>query len=712
METKKDILWRSYVVYLIMVVLGIFVFAKTLYIQVAEGTYWKSMSDSLHLEYREMEADRGTIYSEDGRMLSSSIPFFDIYLDFGAEGVQEKNGLRFRSHLDSLAIHLAVLLGDKNAAAYKRELLAVFNRQDRYHLLKKNIDFRQYSALRNIDYIRKNRNKNGFIFIEKEKRLAPFGLLANRTIGLSRSYIDSAGNLVTKNVGLEKTYDSLLRGVTGKRLVRRVAGGAFIPVEGSEIEPENGKDIVTTIDINIQDVTEQALKSMLEQNEATSGTCIVMEVKTGKIKAIANLGRQADGTYTEDYNYAITRSEPGSTFKLITMLAALEDQYITLNSNVNLEGGKWEFGGRTVWDSERHNRTDVTYQQAFELSSNVGMAKLAVNHYYKNPQKFIDHLKRLNLHLPSGIDLVGESTPIIPSPSSRSWSAVALPWMSFGYNISISPLQTLMVYNAIANDGKMMRPYLVNAVMKDGKTIRAFLPTVLRDSVCSKSTLQQLQSCLTGVVLSGTAKSLKNPYYTLAGKTGTAQVANGSKGYTDHIYQSSFAGYFPAENPKYSCIVVIKNKPFAAKYYGALVAGPVFQEIANKLFTVDADLYASYRHTRLADSSTRTWAGKKKDFQLIAQQLKAKVTGEDGKGEWAKLTSEKENLRASHFGFSYEVMPDLKGFGLKDALEVLEKQQLQVIISGKGKVGMQSIAPGTPVQKGQTVYLTLENTID
>jgi cell division protein FtsI (penicillin-binding protein 3) len=446
--------------------------------------------------------------------------------------------------------------------------------------------------------------------------------LANRTIGLSREYVDSTGNIVTKSVGLEKTYDSLLKGVTGKRLVRRIAGGAFVPVEGSEIEPDNGKDIITTLDVNIQDIAEQALLKVMAENECTNGTCIVMEVSTGKIKAIANLGRQPDGTYLEDMNYAITRSEPGSTFKLITMLSALNDQHINLSSHVNIEGGKWEYSGRTVWDSERHHHTDVTYQQAFELSSNVGMAKLAVNYYGRNPSKFISHLEKLQLHKPTGIDLIGESNPAIPRPGGKYWSNVSLPWMGFGYSIAISPLQTLMIYNAVANNGKMMKPFLVNAVMKDGAKVKEFNPQVLNDSICSAKTLQQLKICLEGVVTSGTAKSILDLNFPIAGKTGTAQVANGNKGYTEHIYQSSFAGYFPTDRPKYSCIVVIKNKPFAARYYGAQIAGPVFRTIANKLYTIDRDLYQYYKHPTLIDTNRNSTRGKLSDHKLIVQQFK------------------------------------------------------------------------------------------
>ena len=693
METKKDILWRSYLIYIMMLVLGVCIFAKAFYIQNAEGAYWRSLSDSLHLEYREMDAERGTIYSEDGRILSSSIPFFDIYLDFGADGIQEKNGERLKQHLDSIAYNLALILGEKTEVEYKRELMDVFNRQDRYHLLTRNIDFNQYQSLRSIGFIKKNKNKNGFIFIEKEKRMTPFGLLANRTIGLSREYVDSTGNIVTKSVGIEKTYDSLLKGVTGKRLVRRIAGGAFVPVEGSEIEPDNGKDIITTLDVNIQDIAEQALLKVMSENECTNGTCIVMEVSTGKIKAIANLGRQPDGSYLEDMNYAITRSEPGSTFKLITMLSALNDQYINLSSHVNIEGGKWEYSGRTVWDSERHHHTDVTYQQAFELSSNVGMAKLAVNYYGRNPSKFISHLEKLQLHKPTGIDLIGESNPAIPRPGGKYWSNVSLPWMGFGYSIAISPLQTLMIYNAVANNGKMMKPYLVNAVMKDGAKVKEFNPQVLNDSICSAKTLQQLKICLEGVVTSGTAKSILDLNFPIAGKTGTAQVANGNKGYTEHIYQSSFAGYFPTDKPKYSCIVVIKNKPFAARYYGAQIAGPVFRTIANKLYTIDRDLYQYYKHPTLIDTNRNSTKGKFSDHKLIVQQFKNQKSDTP--------------LQFLSNNISSGIMPDLNGYGLKDALEILEDQSIQVIAYGKGKVTAQSIPAGTPLQKGQTVYLNL-----
>ena len=709
MEARRDILWRSYLVFIAIFLFGVVIASRAFYIQRVEGAYWKALSDSLQLDYRSLDAERGTIYSEDGRMLSSSVPYFDIYLDFGSDGIQEKDGLFFKKNVDSLSLHLENILGDHSAAFYKKALVRIFNQKERYHLLKRNIDFKQYQLLRNTSYIKKNKNKNGFIFEEKEKRIAPFGLLANRTIGLSREYTGADGKSVFNNVGLERTYDSLLRGVSGKQLVRRISGGAFVPVEGVEVEAENGKDIITTIDINVQDIAEQALLKILVKNEALKGSCIVMEVKTGKIKAIANLGRTADGSYAENYNYAITRSEPGSTFKLVTMIALLEDQLTNLNAEVNLEGGKWDIGGRTVFDSEVHGKTNVTVQHAFELSSNVGMAKLVNTNYTSDPNKFLNHLKRLHLTKRSGLHLDGESLPIIPDPSKSSWNKITLPWMGFGYGIAISPLQTLMVYNAVANNGKMMQPYLVNSIAKDGLVLKEFKPQVLEESIFSNTTLAQLKTCLEGVVERGTGLSLKTDLYRIAGKTGTAKVANGNKGYVEHQYQSSFAGYFPADDPKYSCIVVIENKPYLEKYYGAQVAGPVFREIADKLFRVDADLYANHQQNAFKDSvqSKSKWKGSNKDFVNIASRLKTSIKDTGIISELSEMGESKGFFLGNGLKIEDMVMPDIKGVGLRDAMWLLEKFKLNVVANGTGKVIMQSIQAGTSIAKGQTVYLTL-----
>lgn len=701
MEVKRDILWRVYLCFIGMVVLSAAVLGRALYIQNVEGNYWRSKSDSLHTKIINLDAERGTIFSSDGSMLSTSIPYFNIYIDFGAEGLRDKNGKRFRDHIDSLSLSLAGLFADKTANEYKKLLQSGYRKKDRYFLLKKNIDFQQYKQLREFPLVRLGRNKSGFIAEVKSKRLNPFGLLANRTIGLAREN--------SQNVGLERTYDSILKGASGKKLVRFIAGGVAVPVEGYEIEPENGKDLVSTIDVNIQDIVENALMKMMIRNDAVNGTCIVMEVETGKIKAIANLGKNKEGEYWEDLNYAIRASEPGSTFKLATLLAVLDDNKAHIGSRVNLERGVWKVNRRVVYDSERHRHTDVTLQQAFELSSNVGMAKLAMEHYSGNPMQYVEHLRKLKLHEGSGIDLVGETRPIIKTPKSKTWSATTLPWMSFGYEVLVSPLQTLMLYNAVANNGKMMRPYLVEEIRNNGLVVSSNQPEVMVESIAKESTLRQLKTCLEGVVKNGTGRSLQTPFYSIAGKTGTALVANGNRGYADHIYQSSFAGYFPADNPKYSCIVVIVNKPHAPVYYGGAVAGPVFREISDKLFALQAQ-EAPVRTAQLPkrDSSSFYNAGYATDIKAVLGNLRIPFEDQTRKANWAQVSQDsvfKTVVRGS--ASSRNTMPDLYGMGLKDALFILEQMGVSVVVNGKGKVSDQSLEAGMKIEKNQRVVIDL-----
>lgn len=405
MEVKKDILWRVYLCFIGMVLFGVVILAKVFMLQNVEGNYWRSMADSLHTSYVSLDAERGTIYSEEGRMLSTSIPYFDVRIDFAADGLRDKNGQVFKENVDSLSGYLSRLFGDRTTAEYKQLLREGYKSKDRYFLLKRNVPFNQFQEVRTFPMFRLGANKGGLIAETRNKRINPFKLLANRTIGLSREN--------AQNVGLERTYDAYLKGMTGKRLMRRIAGGTFVPVEGYDIEPEDGHDVNTTLDVNMQDIVENALMNMMVENEAEHGTCILMEVKTGKLKAIANLGRQPDGSYFEDMNYALQVGEPGSTFKLATVISVLEDRYTTMNGMVDLNYGRWQVGRRTVYDSEPHHRTNVTVKQAFELSSNVGMAKLAYQYYSKQPNSFVAHLKKLRLDKHTGIDLEGEGLSLI-----------------------------------------------------------------------------------------------------------------------------------------------------------------------------------------------------------------------------------------------------------------------------------------------------------
>lgn len=700
MDVKKDILWRVYLAFILMAIVGTCILGKAVYIQRVQGNYWRSMSDSLHQAIVSLDAERGTIYSEDGSMLSTSIPEFDIYIDFMADGLRDKNGKRFKENVDSLSFCLSNLFSDRSKEEYKYLLKTGFREKSRYVLLKRNISFKEYQQLRTFPLVRLGRNKSGFIPDKKIIRLNPYKSLAYRTIGLMRE---------SNKVGLELTYDKYLQGTKGSRLVRYIAGGVSVPVDDYEIEPENGKDVITTLDVNIQDVTENALLKMMKKNEAEHGCAIVMEVKTGKIKAIANLGKTGDSAYWENLNYAITPSEPGSTFKLVTMLSLLEDRKIDLNTIVNLNGGTWQINKRTVYDSEKHGLSDVTVKQAFEYSSNVGMAKLAWMNYGSNPIQFYNHIKKLGLNSITGIDLHGEVMPIVFKPGTKYWNNITLPWMAFGYNLTISPMQTLMLYNAVANNGKMVKPYLVNEIREDGTPIKQFFPVVINDSICSNYTLQKLHECLEGVVIEGTGKSLASKSYRIAGKTGTALVANGNQGYDDKIYQSSFAGYFPADNPEYTIIVVIKNKPHAPVFYGASVAGPVFKEIADQVYNLkvgksNQGVTSTFKKT---DSSAYSYSGYTTDLQNVTEQLNIKLARVDGKGNYSKFCKQGKDTILSSQGILMKRMPQLYGMGLKDAIYLAENLGLKVMIRGKGKVSSQSISSGQSIFKGQILNIQL-----
>ena len=708
MEIKKDILWRVYLCFLGVVALSLFVVGKAFYIQQVQGAYWKSLSDSLHLEYRALDADRGTIYSEDGSMLSTSIPFFDIHIDFLADGLREKDGKRFKENIDSLSIGLNTLFKDQPAAAYKKQLESGYRKRDRYFLLKKKISFEQYQALRKLPLVRQGRNKSGFIIEDMEKRLTPFELLANRTIGLSRSYVDGNKQVVTQNVGLEKTYDSLLKGVSGKRLVRRISGGAFVPVEGSEIEPENGKDIVTTLDVNIQDITQTALMRMMIDNEALEGCAIVMEVATGKIKAIANLGKMPDGSYFENDNYALKTSEPGSTIKLVTLMSVLEDKYATISDMVNIDDGTWILRGRRIQDAERSPKSVMTIKECFEHSSNVAMAKLAYNYYNSNPGKFYQHYETLGLTSRTGIDLNEEFRPTVKNPKRKDWHLQTLPSMGFGYEVMLSPLQLLTVYNAVANNGKLMKPYLVNSIEKDGNILRDVEPQIKNEKICSPATLKQLQECLQAVCTDGTAKTVfKDAVYTVAGKTGTAKVNDGNFKYNDGVYQSSFVGYFPADKPVYTCIVVIKNKPHAVRHFGGAVAAPVFREIADKLYAGRKDDQPEYTASRATDSNSYRWGGYAEDVKNIMKKMDVSYQDSSNKDLWGYMYNNNYTPALKALAVSDNIIPDLKGMGLKDALYLLENMKLKVQVNGSGRIVNQSPASGAAFSKGQTVTLEL-----
>ena len=706
MDIKKDILWRVYLCFLGTIILGLFVLGKTFYLQNAEGKYWRGLGDSLHLKYVPINAERGSIYSEDGNMLSTSVPVFDIYVDFGAQGLREKDGKRFKENVDSLSFCLSNLFKDKTQSDYKADLELAYKNNERYYLLKRKISFEALKEMRDFPLVRLGRNKSGFIFDTRDKRINPYVLLANRTIGLSRK--DSS-----KNVGLERTYDSLLKGVSGQRLMR-YAAGAYMPVEGAEVDPINGKDVITTLDTYIQDVAEKELMEMLVGNNSLHGTAIVMETATGKIKAIANLGVQKDGSFNEDLNYGIGKAtEPGSVFKLATLLSLLDDKYVTIDTRVDCEGGAKYFYGLRIKDS--HLGTGViTVKDAFTRSSNVAFAKLATQYYENQPMKFWEHLDRFRLNKMTGVEIVASSgRPTIKKPDSKNWQKTTIPFMAHGYEELVTPLHMLSLYNAVANNGKMMKPYLVNAIREHGIDVITYNPEVLVEKICSDDAIRQAKECMKAVVDSahGTGhRVLFDSAYSISGKTGTAVTALNNSGYNkgNKIYQASFIGFFPSEKPVYTMAVVIQNSKESKLIYGADVSGTVFKKIADHIY----NRYLSKPSDKRIQEDTvfHHYYGMKSDLNAIFSNINIGYIDSIETGVWreAGLYKSKAALsQPSKLITNGNITPDVSGMGLKDALYLLENKGLIALVSGKGKVVSQSIAAGTNFKKGQKIYLML-----
>lgn len=708
METRRDILWRVYLSFLGIVVLSLLILGKAFYIQRIEGDHWRSMSDSMHQRIVELDADRGTIYSEDGQMLSTSLPQFDIYLDFQADGLRDKNGKVFRENVDSFSIALSKFFGDKSTGQYKAELKEGYRKKSRYYSLKKKLSFEEYKAFRQFPLVKLGRNKSGVIVEESSKRLSPFGLLANRTIGLSREHIASNGKVKKQNVGLERSYDSLLTGQKGQRLVRYASGGA-IPVEGFQVEPENGKDIFTTLDVNIQDISENALLRMMETSEALYGTCIVMETKTGKIKAMANLGRRPDGSYWEDDNYALRVTEPGSTIKLVTLLAILEKGSSKLDDLVEVgSAGQMIVGPRNVNDAERSPKPVLTVKECFAHSSNVGMSKLALKAFSQNPKEFRDYLHKYHMDVAAPIDLSNIPKPRLASLEKNSGGLMNMITMSFGYAVQVSPLHTLTLYNAVANNGVMMKPYLVSSIRQDGIMVKQFEPTVLDESITKPEVIKAAKQSMEAVISEGTGRVVfKDMPFPIAGKTGTAHVADGNIKYYDGVYQASFVGYFPANDPQYTCIVVIRSKPHAAIHYGGTLGGPVFKEIATKLYSMYVNKKEPVQYTPKKDSAAFFYAGNTEDIRTVYKALNVGYMDSAAQGNWSSVYAANYKPVIRNATVKQQVMPNVRGMGLKDALFLLENMGIKVSVKGKGKVTSQSIAPGEAVAKGISVVLEL-----
>jgi cell division protein FtsI (penicillin-binding protein 3) len=613
----------------------------------------------------------------------------------------------FSKNVDSLSVCLAGLFHDRTPSSYKDMLWEGRRNQNRYLLIQRDVTYPDLNKMRHFPIFKRGKYKGGLIVLAQFERELPYKSLARRIIGY-----ESGEGANKVYVGLEGSFTKNLQGINGQRLMRRIGGQAWMPADPeSQVEPQNGNDIITTLDVNLQDLAESSLRKELIADSADHGCVILMEVKTGYLRAMANLGLTKKGTYEEIFNYAIGESqETGSTFKLASFLVALDDRKIDLTTPVNCSGGITYYSGRKMEDSH-HGLGVITALQVFEKSSNVGTSRMIYNAYADSAQKYIDGLYRIGINRPLGLQIAGEGRPYIKTTKSKYWSALSLPWMSIGYEISLAPIHLLALYNAVANNGVMVKPLFVREIRKNGRLVQKFNPVVINPQIVSPWAIQQARLMLEGVVSEGTGASIKSPNYKIAGKTGTAQIAAGNKGYrqgTKQVqYKGSFVGYFPADNPKYSLIVVIVN-PRKGKYYGGAVAAPVFRELSDKLYAIRPDIIIPLPVDTVASRLPFAQSGQMKDLAEAFTLLNMKASAQYGQATWTRPEASSGNIILTPAAVVRGIMPDVVGMGLKDALYLLEQQGMNVLVNGKGTVAKQSINPGQPIYKGMPVVIELK----
>lgn len=694
MNIKKSILIRVRLAFLAVVVFAICVAAKVGHIQFIEGEKWVKMGNDISFDYKKVKATRGNIYSDNGSLLATSLPFYKVAMD----PTLVKDEI-FNEGIDSLAWLLSRYYKDRSATDYKRMIRDARETNRQYLVLnKKQINYQAKKEMSSWPIFREGRLRGGVLFEKIDVRYRPFSHLSRRTIG----FVNENGN----GAGLEYSFENALAGQDGEALFQKIAGGAWKPVfDANNIKAIDGLDIQTTLDINLQDVAETALYDAMKSHDADEGTVIVMEVKTGEIKAISNLSRDG-GDYVEKFNHAVGGSyEPGSTYKLVTMMALLEETDLKLTDMIETGNGEYTFYKHKVRDHDEGGYGMVTVQRAFEVSSNIAMAKLADKYFGLKPQKFVDYADRLKLSKPLGLQITGESTPKIPRPKDKDWSGITLPWMAYGYGFEMSPMHTLALYNAVANDGVMIKPIIVKRIMKADNTIEEFGAEVLNSRICSRRTLDQLRLLLEGVVDQGTASNLKNANYRIAGKTGTAQTLDNGR-YTKRV-QTSFVGYFPSHAPKYTAIVLIKN-PRGIYQYGNSVAGPVFKRIADNIYSRDLQLHRAMEKRPLLEAGVfpTIRAGRQEELTMLCNELGvSNHTSTDE--EWIRAVINGNSVVWRKIALIKGLVPDVQGMTLRDAIYLLEKSGLQVSVRGKGRVSQQSLQPGTRISRGARIYLQL-----
>lgn len=691
MSMKNKVNYRVISLYVFMCVIAVVVVSKILVIQRLN----QEISSVNLPKLFKIEAPRGNIFSDDGSLLAISMPLYNVFLDLSVIDEQ-----LFDDNINNLSQSLSILFKDKSAKEYEQYLRdSKSKKRNKYVKLRNKVSHNELTMLKSFPILKLGKNRGGLIAEERPNRENPFGLLARRTIGVLRE---------SNPIGLERAYNKTLSGTDGLQLKQRV-GKSFWRNEESDLNslPKSGNDIVTTINIDMQDVTEKALKSALRFHDADWGTAILMEVESGHIKAIANL-KYEDGDFDEHYNHAIAEhSEPGSTFKLASILAGLEDGFYSLLDSVDTEDGTHQFYDKTMRDSKKGGYGKISIGDAFVHSSNVGISKVINRSYKDKPQDFIDRIYKMGLCTPLDLELPYPNSLLIKQPGSPGWSGVTLPWMSIGYSLRLTPLHILTFYNAIANNGVMVSPLFTTQILKDGKKVSEHSKKIINPAICSKSSIVQIMPYLIDVVEKGTAKSIRTRKYKIAGKTGTTLLAYGEKS-EDNIkqYQTSFVGFFPAENPKYSCMVVV-NKPKENGFYGGNVSAPVFKEISDKVFAADISIHNSILIAEQTKDTPNLSQGKTEDMSKLLDNLSLEY--EKTKSNWMvpSYSSKKISLerRSIEKDFEEGLMPNLFGMNLLDAVYLLENAGLKVEIKGKGHIVNQSIKKGDRFLADQKISL-------
>lgn len=677
-----------------------------------EKEKWEKVAESQQRPNRLILPGRGNIYSVDHKLMATSVPRYYTYMDFKADGFDVDTFLHSKNNgVDSLSVYLSRKLKNRTPAGYKAHLLKGMNSKNRqYPVYEGRISYTDLKEMRKYPFLRLSRYKSGFYTKEMVQRQKPFGTLASRTIGDIYGEIEESGVTKGKN-GLELQYDSLLRGEAGLSSVRRLGGGWTNVVE---IEPVDGMDIRTTIDIGIQDITEKSLVDMLKNIDAESGTAVVMEVETGEIKAITNMGRIREGVYAETKNHAVADEiEPGSTFKVASIMVALEDGLCTPQDTVDVGSGVYMYKGARMTDHNmnRGGYGRISVEEAIWFSSNIGVAKTILKGYEKNPTRFVEGLYKLGLTIPLDLEIPGAGRAKIRMPNDTAlyWSKTTLPWMSFGYETQIPPIYTLTFFNAIANDGKMVRPMFTKEILNNGKVVKSFSTEVLKSSICSDKTLDIVKGMLLGVVEQGTGKVIHSDAIPIAGKTGTAQIASGGV-YRTSGHQVTFCGYFPADKPKYSSIVVIR-RPRIGYASGGGMSGVVVKHIAEKIYAnYMAFDVKSIERDSLAVLTPVPKSGTRKELERVMSDLNIKSEEDNLETDWVvtELTESGEEVLLKDLTLIDGLVPRVTGMGAKDAVFLMEKAGLRVSLQGSGRVVSQSVSPGQKVSKGQTVLLTLK----